>query len=326
MKSIFPLFPAAERHSSLLATLLVFFALGLFRPLHGAEPQTHRHVRLHLTTSTLTATPELIVEWPATGARMPLVRVPAGQFEMGSQRGDPDELPIHTVHLDAFWIGKYEVTAREYAIFLNAVKRDRTPEHLYVDADNPESLFQNTLGWFSPRRGFDDFPAAGITWHGAKAFCDWLARETQFPFALPTEAQWERAAHGDENANDRIFPWGVRLTPDYCRYKSKQPTRVGSYPLGVSPFGAHDMAGNVAEWVNDWYDENYYEHSPRDNPEGPTTGTLKILRGGDWTCAMVSIPRLRATDRNPMPPESPLIVQGFRVALNRRESPGDGAE
>ena len=228
--------------------------------------------------------------------------------------------------LKTFWIGKYEATAAQYAFFLNRAGRHEEDGHPYlIDPSAEEALIRRGPGGYEPREAFGDFPASGISWHGARAFCDWLRAETGLPFDLPTEAQWEKAAHG-ESDQDRIFPWGVRLNKDLARYRDSQPTRVGRYLKGVGPYGAHDMAGNVAEWVKDWYDETYYSRSPGQDPDGPTTGTLRILRGGDWTCQMLTIPQLRTGDRNPTLPDSLAPTQGFRVALDgdfATRRPGD---
>ncbi len=281
----------------------------------GATPVKYSKKPIcRLTSDTLNRRLEFYVEWPERDIRLSLLKIPASEFQMGSEKGDPDEKPVHTVYLDTFWIGKYEVTACQFALFLNAIGQDRWEGHIYLDTDAPGALIHRTHSGFQSLPGFGDFPAAGVSWYGAKAYCDWLKKETGLPFNLPTEAQWEKAAHG-KNDKERIFPWGVRLNKRLARYRDKQPTRVGSYPEGISPFGVFNMAGNIAEWVRDWYAKDYYVQSPRRNPTGPTTGTLKILRGGDWTAQMFTIPHLRSADRNPHPPASMNLTMGFRVVL-----------
>lgn len=251
---------------------------------------------------------------------MEFVRVPEGSFMMGHIDGNPDEKPVHEVWLDTFWIGQFEVTSSQYAAFLNAVQKHATSDgHLFLDPEYEGGLIRRVSGTeYAAREGFEDFPACGITWHGAKAFADWLAEQSGLSIDLPTEAQWEKAARGLDD-RQRIFPWGVRLNPSLARFKDTQPTRVGQYPAGASPFGAMDMAGNVQEWVRDWYDPDYYESSPLRNPEGPTSGTLKILRGGEWTCAYASLTKLRSSFRLPMDPQVGELTMGFRVAMNRKD-------
>lgn len=244
------------------------------------------------------------------------VAVPQGEFARGGVGGDPDELPERRIHLDAFWIGRYEVTANQYALFLSDVGRDRNGDAVFVDTTDPGSLFRaHGDGSFGVMEGFEEFPAVGITWHGAKAFADWLAEQSSLPIDLPSEAQWEKAARGRDDRK-RIFPWGVRLNTGLARYRSDQPTKVGSYPTGKSPFGAMDMAGNAAEWVLDWYDAEYYAVAPESNPPGPVNGNYRILRGGSWDSRLVTIPQLRSADRRPMVPGFADLTIGFRVALN----------
>ncbi len=302
--------------ASFLFGFLCFFALSARSQVvekKFLKPSSRPTVQL--TTDTLSKNIELVIEWQECGVRLALLKIPAGEFLMGTENGDPDEKPIHTVNLDTFWIGKYEVTAQQFAMFLNALGHDRTKQLIYLDTRNPVALIQRIGGEYTPLPGFEEFPAAGVTWYGAKVFCDWLRKEGGLPFDLPTEAQWEKAARGDLN-DQRIFPWGIRLNPRLAHYKSDQPAVVGSYPKGVSPYGAYDMAGNATEWVRDWYRPDYYRRSPRRNPSGASTGTLKILRGGDWSVRMFTIPQLRSADRNPKPPASGDLTMGFRVSLD----------
>jgi formylglycine-generating enzyme required for sulfatase activity len=190
------------------------------------------------------------------GAEM--VSVPAGQFWMGSDHGDADEKPRRRVYLDAFRIDKYEVTNALYRRFMDASGR-AAPQ------------YWNDSKWNEPNQ-----PVVGVDWNDASVYCAWAGKR------LPTEAEWEKAARGTDG---RKYPWGEQW--DSSRVNSDESNlgktvAVGSYPSGVSPYGAHDMAGNVREWVADWYADSYYQRAPDRNPKGPESGQYRVLRGGSW--------------------------------------------
>jgi len=189
-----------------------------------------------------------------------MVLIPAGEFLMGSPEG---EQPQHTVFLDAFYIDKYEVTNAQYKQFMDATgyKAPRNWRH---------STFNQPFQ-----------PVVGVDWHDALAYAEWDGKR------LPTEAEWEKAARGTDG---RIYPWGNEWNSDKCNsegvvdgYKYTSP--VGSFPDGASPYGVMDMVGNAREWCWDWYDENYYSHSPLVNPQGPVEPKVfHVLRSGAWDC------------------------------------------
>jgi eukaryotic-like serine/threonine-protein kinase len=210
-----------------------------------------------------------------------MLRVSAGSFEMGcdgpAQQCNERELPLHTVYLDAFYVDVLEVTNAQY--------KDCVGDG---DCDPPA---QTELRCGTPYYGspaYDDHPVIHITWSDARAYCTWAGKR------LPTEAEWERAARGSLEA--RVYPWGNDL-PDCTRanyYPDAKlhpdghicvghPEKVGSYPTGVSVYGMHDMAGNVREWVNDWYQADYYSEPSAPNPQGPETGQERVIRGGGWS-------------------------------------------
>jgi formylglycine-generating enzyme required for sulfatase activity len=155
---------------------------------------------------------------------------------------------------------------------------------------------------------FSDYPVIYISWNDALSYCSWVGR------TLPTEAQWEKASRGVEG---QTYPWGnVDAKESLLNFNSivGDTTKVGSYPKGVSIYGTLDMAGNVSEWVIDWYSDIYYEGSPSSNPLGPDSGKLRVLRGGSWSSSSSEV---RSADRNGSNPSVPLVYVGFRCALPR---------
>ena len=237
---------------------------------------------------------------------MPLIYIPAGTFEMGSNSYYPDESPVHSVSLDAFWMDATEVTNAMFTKFLNAVGNQSLGGVPWLDLANPQVMISDQSGSWQPVRSNDNFPVVGVSWFGANAYCQWAGR------SLPTEAQWEYAAKGN---NGTRFPWGESdLDCDHANYLScgKKPIDVGFLPLGVSPFGIFDMAGNVAEWVNDRYEPDYYLHSPQLNPTGPINGYYRVYRGGSWEG---EYPRLRTTRRGWTGGDTQEGYIGFRCAM-----------
>ncbi len=209
--------------------------------------------------------------WTSRVDGMELVYIPAGEFQMGC---DPahnggydcyqDELPLHTVTLDAYYIDKTEVTNAQY-------------EKCVADGEcePPNETSSYSQSAYYGKTSYDNHPVINVSWQDASKYCEWAGRE------LPTEAQWEKAARGK---SPRAYPWGD--TEPTCELVNGtncvgDTTAVGSYPLGASPYGVLDMVGNVWEWVRDWYSETYYSSLERFiNPVGPSTGTYKVIRGG----------------------------------------------
>jgi formylglycine-generating enzyme required for sulfatase activity len=249
-------------------------------------------------TPTITLTPTLgpgaTTTSPVDG--MTLVYVPAGPFLMGSTSGFGDEQPQHSVTLDAFWIDRTEVTNALYdqCVQAGACQRPRRNSSNVVD-----------IYWANEQ--FANYPVIYVTWDDAQAYCQWAGRR------LPTEAEWEKAARGADGAT---YPWGNQA-PDKTLanygHNLHDVTAVDAYPAGASPYGALDMAGNVMEWVVDWYSPDYYAHSPQANPTGPDSGDRRGLRGGSWIYQPNGI---RAAYRYSQPSDFSDFEVGFRCVVN----------
>lgn len=177
-----------------------------------------------------------------------------------------DEEPVHPVYLEAFYIDTYEVT--------NAAYQACVDEGV---CDPPKRINSSTRPEYYGKPEFNNYPVIHVDWEMAKTYC-----ENWRDGALPTEAQWEIAARATD---DRIYPWGDDIEETFANYNYilGDTTEVGSYPDGKSPYGLHDMAGNVWEWGADWYGSSYYEDALMTNPTGPDSGQYRILRGGSWS-------------------------------------------
>lgn len=203
--------------------------------------------------------------------------VPEGSVYMGGLDVllENDELPAHHVQLNAFWVDQVEVTNGMYSL---CVQADVCRPPVKLNSDNRNDYFDNAE--------FQDYPVVYVTWFDANAYCQWAGRR------LPTEAEWERAARGDTLNN---YPWGNEPPNElYANANNvlSDTSRVGSYPAGMSQFGALDMAGNVWEWVADYYQGNYYANSPAENPTGPENGGqnyLRVIRGGGYQDDLISM-------------------------------------
>lgn len=227
-------------------------------------------------------------------------------IENDREWGDPDEEPVHEVFLDSYWIDRYEVTALDYSEFLNA----HPDQSMKYFEPGPAVTIEKSGGRYQPRSGLERYPANRVSWYGADAYCRGQGQR------LPTEAEWEKAARGPDQ---RTFPWGeeypsndrVTFRRHFSRVGLRAMEPVDSMAAGRSPYGVHHLAGNVWEWVADWYEDVYYQDSPAKNPPGPETGTTRVLRGGNWYYKAYY---LRTTYRFNEKPGTFNIWQGFRCA------------
>jgi formylglycine-generating enzyme required for sulfatase activity len=250
-----------------------------------------------------------------------MVKIPAGKFLMGLTKEQAQavlkktnndetwkkyvewEQPQHTVELSEYSIGKYPVTNREYQAFVRDAK------------------YKPPKGWegeqFPAEKG--SHPVVYVTWEDATVYCKWLSEKTGKPYHLPTEAEWEKAAHGPStgSGDGRVYPWGNDFDPQKANTsetKIGDTSDVGKFsPQGDSLYGCADMAGNVWEWCNDWFDENEYKNRKGDvkDPQGILTGTVRVLRGGSWND---NFSNARSAYRLRLTPDLTLDNIGFRCA------------
>ncbi len=286
--------PASE-HSTILHSSLQLTDSQLYLPLvvHPA--------RLYLPILLAPAPTPFPTPTPLPGPdNVEEILIPSGVFLMGCDSNNSSEIrcpssqqPLHAVYLDAYFIDKYEVTNARYKACVDA--GGCTP---------PWSNTSYTRRFYYGNPIYDDYPVIRVDWYQAVAFCAWAGKR------LPSEAEWEKAARGD--IDTRKYPWGDR-EPDatLLNYGAQigDTVEVGSYPSGASPYGVMDMAGNVWEWVNDWYSGGYYRVSPHANPPGPESGRHRVRRGGSWLNPEGD---MRVAERSLKPPEHWPSAIGFR--------------
>jgi iron(II)-dependent oxidoreductase len=271
---------------------------------------------------------DVVREWTPEGKKLAaervklpahdeMVLIPAGSFLMGSDRkidrnAYPAEFPQRKVYLDAYEIDKFEVTAVQFLKFILA--KDLPP---LIDWQYDGGNFQETMV---------NHPVMHVSWAEADAYCAWAGKR------LPTEAEWEKAARGEDG---RIYPWGNQPAglsrANFGRTGLSGPVRdrperlllyppiisVDKYDNSMSPYGLFQMSGNVAEWVADWYDPKYYAAAPDKNPKGPEKGTQRSFRGGGW---IDSTPSVRGAQRNGTDPVTKMNWMGFRCAREANDN------
>ncbi|MBM3757164.1 MAG: formylglycine-generating enzyme family protein [Acidobacteria bacterium] len=243
--------------------------------------------------------------------------VPAGEFKMGDNfnEGDSREKPVHAVYVDAFYIGKFEVTNGDWKKFQSDPGYD---DPKFWPGGRPVPKDQSPYWNQAANHGggtpdSDNYPVIGVNWDAATAYCNWLSAKTGKKYRLPTEAEWEKAARGTDQ---RRFPWGNSVDLSYAnivgsqKYDTVKP--AGSYAKGASPYGAMDMGGSVLEWCSDWYARGYYSVSRKKNPKGPEKGAYRVLRGGSFF--FEAIDARSAARSGAWPSYQAFRMAGFRAA------------
>ena len=322
--------------------------------------------------------------WLWNGPNVPddMTFIPGGTFQMGDtlDEGNDDETPVHTVTLDAFYMGKYEITNQQYCAFLNSAydacdikvdggivytSSDDSNSYPYCNTHtvNPHTQIDYSDGVFSVRTkggatDMSNHPMVMVSWFGAAAFCNWKSEQeslepcynvsiwtcdfTKTGFRLPTEAEWEHAARG--GLSGKRYPWSDSIVTAQANYlDSGDPYETGGWPWttpvgfydgqlrekadfnwpasqstyqtssGVNCHGLYDIAGNVYEWCNDWYDRTYYDSSRAVNPQGPAGGSHRVLRGGGWDS---NAGGSRSANRSASAPGAWNYGYGLRVVLD----------
>jgi len=279
-----------KEYLSIPVVLMVGF--GLLALLNFTHPSQITNTRLPTPTPTQGASQEVTRISPLDN--MTIIYIPPGPFLMGTSNDAKvikvEEQPQRTIYLDEYWIDKLPVTNGMYHLCLNVGKCNGL-----VSTTDYYPFFMNPA--------YTNYPVVYVSWYDAVKYCKWVGG------SLPTEAQWEKAARGTDG---RIYPWGnTPPNSKLANYNNNIGTisSVGSFPAGASPYGLLDMAGNVREWIKDWYSDYYFHDAPSSNPTGPATGTKHTLKGGGWRDPNVY---LRSASRLSHVASSPGDDRGFR--------------
>jgi formylglycine-generating enzyme required for sulfatase activity len=234
---------------------------------------------------------------------IPMVLIPKGSFLMGSEDGDDDEKPVHEVFLDEYHVDRYPVNNKQFCDFLNLTVYEWKPK-------SRATLIKQFSGNWVVDKEYEEHPVTSVSWYDARAYCEWRGGR------LPTEAEWEKAARG--GLVGKRYPWGDEKP--ICKRSERNGAQFNScngktVPVGsFSPngFGIYDMAGNVWEWVADWYDNDYYSKSEDENPHGSYTGEKRVIRGGSWDDDPHN---LRVSYRLSVNPNRSYLNLGFRCVF-----------
>jgi sulfatase modifying factor 1 len=251
-----------------------------------------------------------------------LARITAGEFLMGAADGRPDERPVHRVYLSEFYVSRFAVTHDEYARFVNATGYPApTIQKLPLIASNGrDAIFRELAAAYAwdnggPPAGRGGHPVVLIRYNDAVAYCGWMSTVLARTVRLPTEAEWEKAARG--GIEGERYPWGDgEPEASRCNFLTDAALKAqrGTRPTGTyapNAYGLYDVAGNVWEWVSDWYGAYGDGAGEARDPKGPETGEMRIVRGGSWVTEDPSM--LRCAYRHKVPPDTYAYSIGFRI-------------
>lgn len=290
-----------------VSALLSIILVGCSQPEKTAVIQPAEQAT---ATNNNKANPEIrpVINTKTAGPGIVMIEIPGGSFQMGSDVGSTKTKPAHTVALNNFYLSEAEVTIRQYAAFLSEVKPDPTKLQQWILLGEPTHIITQNNNYY-PVNGWEEHPVVNVSWFGAKAFCD------HYGLRLPSEAEWEYAAGGPSHYR---FPWGNDFTgveTGLCCYQVSKgagfPSTMMVKSFPSNGFGIYDMAGNIMEWCNDWYD-SYNVENPN-NPQGPQTGTHKTIRGGFFNSGADGV---ECVFRVGSEPGRKANYIGFRVAGN----------
>ena len=255
-----------------------------------------------------------------------MVLIKGGKFQMGTDDGMPGEAPIHEVSVQSFWMDRHEVTQAEFAKFVAATGYKTDAEKFgwsgVFNLENARWEKTRKADWHHPdglaSESAGNAPACQVSWHDATAYAKWAGKR------LPTEAEWEYAARG--GLVQKKYSWGDDLRPggkpianwwqgNFPDRNTEEAGFLRRAPVESFPpngYGLFDMTGNVWEWCADWYADDYYVKSRRDDPRGPEQGSERIIRGGSWLCAENFCSNYRVAARSHATPDSAMNNLGFR--------------
>ncbi len=257
-------------------------------------------IKLLILAITLLSTLTLLAQKEPT-----MVLVKGGTFTMGSNKSEPDERPQHKVTLSNYYIGKYEITVKQYKEYCKATRK-RMPANPQKEWYEQHDMARKPWVWK------DNYPITNVTWTDAAGYCKWLSKKTGKKYALPTEAQWEFAAKGGTSSKKYKFSGGDNPKQvswfDETTYE-KGPMAVGR--LKPNELGIYDMSGNVWEWCSDRYGR--YSKGKQKNPKGPSKGSFRVIRGGSWYYVEEMV---KVTTRDGPYPHYTNFNYGFRVVIN----------
>lgn len=262
-----------------------------------------------------------------------MVLIKGGAFQMGSDHGMPYESPVHEITVKSFYLDISEVTVEEFAKFVKATNYVTEAEKFgssgVFDVNARQWTMKPNVSWQHPEgegsTAASKEPVCQVSWNDAVAYAKWAGKR------LPTEAEWEYAARG--GLKNKEYAWGDELTPNGVimanywqgEFPSKNTNEDGFQnrapvkSFKPNGYGLYDMAGNVWEWTADWYADDYYERSPKQNPRGAEIGTERVMRGGSWMCAGNFCTNYRVAGRSHSTPETGLNNVGFRLARDVNE-------